>query len=81
MVKIIDINNNKKDKDMFLKKKMDEVGITSQELARKLDVSPVTTYRWENKLRKISPEQAILIAEICKCSPAEILFPAKKLIK
>ena len=66
---------------MFLKKKMDEVGITSQELARKLDVSPVTTYRWENKLRKISPEQAILIAEICKCSPAEILFPAKKINK
>jgi DNA-binding transcriptional regulator YdaS (Cro superfamily) len=80
MVKVIDINNLKSNEtDMFLKKKMEEVSMDSQELAYKLKVSPVTTYRWLKGERKISPEQAIEIAKIIQCNPADILFPAKKI--
>jgi transcriptional regulator with XRE-family HTH domain len=80
MTKIVDIKNLKvNEADMFLKQKMQEVGIDSQELARRLNVSPVTTYRWEKGERKISVEQSILIAEILKCDPENILFPAKKI--
>jgi transcriptional regulator with XRE-family HTH domain len=80
MVNVIDIKNLKiNEVDMFLKQKMQEVGMDSQELARRLNVSPVTTYRWEKGDRKISPQQAILIADILKCEPEDILFPAKKI--
>ena len=82
MVKIIDIKNQNlkgNDTDMFLKQKMEEVGIDSKELARKLHVSPVTTYRWEKGERKVSVEQSVLIAEILKCDPENILYPTKKL--
>jgi len=80
MTKIVDIKNLKSNEaDMFLKQKMQEVGIDSQELARRLKVSPVTTYRWEKGDRKVSPQQAILIADILKCEPEDILFPAKKI--
>lgn len=80
MTKIVDIKNLKVNEvDMFLKQKMQEVGMDSQELARRLNVSPVTTYRWEKGERKISVEQSILIAQILKCDPENILFPAKKI--
>jgi transcriptional regulator with XRE-family HTH domain len=80
MTKIVDIKNLKVNEvDMFLKQKMQEVGIDSQELARRLKVSPVTTYRWEKGERKISVEQSILIAEILKCEPENILFADKKI--
>ena len=80
MVNVVDIKNLKSNEaDMFLKQKMQEVGIDSQELARRLKVSPVTTYRWEKGDRKVSPQQAILIAGILKCEPENILYPAKKL--
>ena len=80
MVKVIDINNLKgNDTDMFLKQKMAEVGIDSKELARRLNCSPVTTYRWEKGDRKVSVEQSVLIAGILKCEPENILYPAKKL--
>ena len=80
MTKIVDIKNLKSNEaDMFLKQKMQEVGIDSQELARRLKVSPVTTYRWEKGERKISVEQSILIAEILKCEPENILFADKKI--
>ena len=80
MTKIVDIKNLKSNEtDMFLKQKMQEVGIDSQELARRLNVSPVTTYRWEKGERKISVEQSILIAEILKCEPENILFADKKI--
>ena len=49
MVNIIDISNQNlkgNDTDMFLKQKMEEVSMDSQELAYKLKVSPVTTHRW-----------------------------------
>ena len=80
MVKVIDINNLKNNNtDMFLKQKMAEVGIDSKELARRLNCSPVTTYRWEKGDRKVSVEQSVLIAGILKCEPENILYPAKKL--
>jgi len=82
MVKVIDISNQNlkgNEADMFLKQKMEEVGIDTQELAYKLKVSPVTTHRWLKGERKVSVEQAIEIAKILKCNPADILFPAKKL--
>ena len=80
MTKIVDIKNLKSNEtDMFLKQKMQEVGMDSQELARRLNVSPVTTYRWEKGERKISVEQSILIAEILKCEPENILFADKKI--
>ena len=80
MVKVIDIKNLKNNEtDMFLKQKMDEVSMDSQELAYKLKVSPVTTHRWLKGDRKVSPEQAIEIAKIIGCDPASILFPAKKI--
>ena len=79
MVKVIDIKDIKdNNSDMYLKKKMLEVGMDSKELAYKMGVSPVTTFRWEKGERKISPEQAILIAKIIECDPSDILFPAKK---
>jgi transcriptional regulator with XRE-family HTH domain len=74
MVKVIDINNLKNNNtDMFLKQKMAEVGIDSKELARRLNCSPVTTYRWEKGDRKVSVEQSVLIAGILKCEPENIL--------
>ena len=80
MVKIVDIGKLKgSNADMFLKNKMDEVGMAASELAHKLKVSPVTVHRWLNTSRKVSPEQAIEIAKIINCDPTEILFPAKKL--
>ena len=80
MVKIVDIGKvNANNADMFLKNKMDEVGMAASELAHKLKVSPVTVHRWLNTSRKVSPEQAIEIAKIINCDPTEILFPAKKL--
>ena len=55
MVKVIDINNLKNNNtDMFLKQKMAEVGIDSKELARRLNCSPVTTYRWEKAIEKLA---------------------------
>jgi len=79
MVKIVDIGKlNAINADMFLKKKMDEVGMAASELAHKLKVSPVTVHRWLNTSRKVSPEQAIEIAKIINCDPTEILFPTKK---
>jgi len=80
MVKIVDIGKvNANNADMFLKKKMDEVGMAASELAHKLKVSPVTVHRWLNTSRKVSPEQAIEISKIIQCDPTEILFPTKKL--
>ena len=80
MVKIVDIGKLKgSNADMFLKKKMDEVGMAASELAQKLKVSPVTVHRWLNTSRKVSPEQAIDISKIINCDPTEILFPTKKL--
>ena len=80
MVKIVDIGKvNANNADMFLKKKMDEVGMAASELAHKLKVSPVTVHRWLNTSRKVSPEQAIEISKIINCDPTEILFPTKKL--
>jgi len=82
MVKVIDISNQNlkgNEADMFLKQKMEEVSMDSQELAYKLKVSPVTTHRWLKGERKVSVEQAIEIAKILQCNPADILFPAKKI--
>ena len=80
MVKIVDIGKLKgSNADMFLKNKMDEVGMAASELAHKLKVSPVTVHRWLNTSRKVSPEQAIEISKIIQCDPTEILFPTKKL--
>ena len=63
----------------FLKEKIEQVGMTPKQLAKKLDKNPVTVYRWVNEDRKISPEAAIEISKILKCDPAAILFPPKKL--
>ena len=63
----------------FLKEKIEQVGMTPKQLAKKLDKNPVTVYRWVNEDRKISPEAAIEISKILRCDPAAILFPPKKL--
>jgi len=82
MVKVVDISNQNlkgNDTDMFLKQKMEEVSMDSQELAYKLKVSPVTTHRWLKGERKVSVEQAMEISKIIGCDAADILFPAKKI--
>tara|TARA_R110000803_G_scaffold44899_2_gene94821 strand:+ start:375 stop:1094 length:720 start_codon:yes stop_codon:yes gene_type:complete len=77
---IIRINNTKiKDTMALLQNKLDEVGMSQAELARELKRNKVTINRWSHNTRDISAANAIEIAKVLNCDPAEILFPAKKL--
>lgn len=63
-----------------LQKHREQAGLSIQELADKLDMSPITIWRWETWRRELRHENRIKVAKVLGCTPRD-LVPEEEVTK